>query len=81
MSYDISTSKNPDFRHWNYQQFDLENLSDEECKAGFSFYKNDNHFLKEALHIPDEVIFSNRLVVSRVKAIRYYLSDFHILFI
>ena len=57
MSYDHNTSKNSDFRNWNYQQFDIENLGDEECKTEFRFYKNDTHFLKEALHIPDEVIF------------------------
>ena len=51
MLYNHNTSKNPDFPYSNYQQFDLENLSDEECKAEFCFYKNDIYFLKEALHI------------------------------
>ena len=51
MLYDHNISKNPDFSYGNYQQFDLENLSDE-----FRFYKNDIYFLKEAIHIPDEVI-------------------------
>ena len=31
-------SKHPDFTYWNYQQFELENLSDEECNAEFCFY-------------------------------------------
>ena len=51
MLYNHNTSKNPDFPYSNYQQFDLENLSYEECKAEFCFYKNDIYFLKEALHI------------------------------
>ena len=38
-------------------------------KQSFVFYKSDIYFLKEALHIPDEVIFSNRLVVSGVEAV------------
>ena len=40
MLYDHNTSKNPDFTYWNYQQFDLEDLSHEKCKAEFRFYKN-----------------------------------------
>ena len=57
MSYDHNTSKNSDFPNWNYQQFDIKNLADEECKTEFCFYKNDTYFLKDTLHIPDEVIF------------------------
>ena len=76
MLYYLNTSKNPNFPYWNYQLFDLKNLSDEERKAEFRFYKNDIHFLKEALHFPDEVIFSNRLVVSRVEAVSILLKGF-----
>ena len=57
MLYYHNTSKNPDFPNWNYQQFDSEDLSDEECKAEFCFYKNDICFHKEALYMSDEVIF------------------------
>ena len=53
MLYDHNISKNPG----NFQQFDLENLSDEEYESEFRFYRNDIYFLKEAIHIPDEVIF------------------------
>ena len=76
MLYDHNTSKNSDLSYWNYQQFDLENSSDEECKAEFRFYKNDIYFLKEALHISDEVIFSNRLVVSGIEAVFTLLERF-----
>ena len=77
MLYNLKTSKNPDFLYWDYQQFDLESLSDEKCKAEFRFYKNDIYFLKEALHIPDEVILANRLVISGVEAVSTLLS-YHI---
>ena len=76
MLYDHNTSKNPDFPYWNYQQFDLEDLSHEKCKAEFRFYKNTICFLKEALHIPREVIFSNRLLVSGVEAVSILLKRF-----
>ena len=29
--YDINTSKNIDFPYWNYNKFELDNLTDEEC--------------------------------------------------
>ena len=57
MLYDHNIPKNSDFSYGNYQQFDLENLSDEEYESEFCFYRNDIYFLKEAIHIPDEVIF------------------------
>ena len=57
MLYDHNISKNPDFSYGNYQQFHLENLSDEEYESEFRFYKNGIYFFKEAIHIPDEVIF------------------------
>ena len=57
MLYDHNISKNSDFSYGNYQQFDLENLSDEEYESEFRFYRNDIYFLKEAIHISDEVIF------------------------
>ena len=64
MLYNLNTSKNPDFPYCNYQQFDLKNLSDEECKGNFRFRKNNIYFLEEALHISDDVIFSGVEAVS-----------------
>ena len=55
MLYNLNSSKNPDFPYWNYQKFELENLSDDEYKAEFRFYKNGIYFLKEALRIPKEI--------------------------
>ena len=74
MLHDPNTSKNPDFSYLNYQQFDL--LSGQECKAEFRFYKSNIYFVKEAWHIPDEVIFSNRLVDSGVEAVSILLKRF-----
>jgi len=39
--YDLNKSKDPDFPYWLYDQFDLDKLSDDECKARFRFFKND----------------------------------------
>jgi len=35
--YDINSSKNPDFPYWQYDTFDLENLTEAECWAEFRF--------------------------------------------
>ena len=35
------TSKNPDFPYWNYDRFELDLLTDDECKAQFRFYRDD----------------------------------------
>ena len=60
--YNINKSKNPDLPYWKYDNFDLENLTDDEYQAEFRFYKNVIYFIQEALQIPDEIIFSNRFV-------------------
>lgn len=33
--YDMNRSTNPDFLYWNYDDFDLDLLSDDECRANF----------------------------------------------
>ena len=74
--YDINSSKNPDFPYWRYQKFDLDNFSDEECKAEFRFLKNDIYLLQEALQIPDRVVCYNRLVVPGVEATCIFLKRY-----
>lgn len=35
--YDANRSKNPDFPHWNYERFELDELTNSECNAEFRF--------------------------------------------
>ena len=35
--YDVTRPKNPDVPYWRYPKFDLEGMSDDECKAEFRF--------------------------------------------
>ena len=53
--YDVNSSKNPDFPYWNYQQFDLDLMTDAECFTEFRFYRNDIYRLVDALAIPNEI--------------------------
>ena len=39
--YDINTAKSPDLPYWNYDPFDLDEMSDDECKCEFRFLRND----------------------------------------
>ena len=74
--YDINTSKNPDFPYWTYEKFQLDNLTDDECKAEFRFLKNDIFELAEVLHIPEEVTTYNRVKVDGLEALCIFLKRF-----
>ena len=46
-------SENLEFPYWKYGRFDLDSMTDDECKAEFRFYKNDIYLLGEVHDIPD----------------------------
>ena len=50
--YEMFPSKNPNFPYDEYSRFDLDNMSEAECKAEFRFHKKDLPVLAEALQIP-----------------------------
>ena len=39
--YDLNTSKKLDYPYWTYSVFDLETITDNECRSYFRFYKAD----------------------------------------
>ena len=49
--YNLNTSKNFDYHYWNYNRFDLNNWSDEECRGDLRFYKADVYRLFEELNL------------------------------
>ena len=74
--YDCHKSTNPEFPHWNYDKSDLDEKSNDECKAEFCFYKEDIYKLSEQLQLPNEITTYNGLVVASVPALRMYLKLF-----
>ena len=74
--YDLNRSKNLDYPYWNYQKFDLEQLTDDECWSEFRFLKRDIYKLQEVLNIPDEIITYNRLNVDGIEALCLFLERF-----
>ena len=74
--YDCYKSTNPEFPYWNYDRFELDDKSNDECEAEFRFYREDTYKLAEQLQLPDEITTYNGLVVASVPALCMYLKRF-----
>ena len=62
--YDLNSSKNLDVPYWRYDNFDLDTLTDAECKSEFRFLKHDIYTLLEVLNPPGEkIVCENRFYV------------------
>ena len=72
----MNRSKNPDFPYWNYERFELDELTNAECNAEFRFYKNDIYKLADALQLSDEFVTYNGLIVKSVPVLCIYLKRF-----
>ena len=55
--YDLNSSKNLDLPYWRYDNFDLDTLTDAECKSEFRFLKHDIYTLLEVLNSPGRKSF------------------------
>ena len=73
---DCHKSTNPEFPYWNYDRFDLDEKSNDECKAELRFYREDIYKLAEQLQLPDEITTYTGLVVASVPALYMYLKRF-----
>ena len=61
---------------WNHERFDLERITDDECKLEFLFLKNDIYALYGALDIPDEIVCCNGFKVSGICGLCVLLKRF-----
>ena len=52
--YDLNSSRNLNIPYWQYPNFDLDNMQDDECISEFRFVKNDMYGLFDVLGIPEE---------------------------
>ena len=71
--YDCHKSTNPEFLYWNYDRFDPDKKSNDECKAEFRFYREAIYKLTEQLQLPDEITTYNGLVVASVPALCMFI--------
>ena len=74
--YDLNVSKNPDLPYWSYEKFELDNLTDDECKAEFRFLKNDIYQVAEVMRVPEEIFTYNRVKVDGIEALCIFLRRF-----
>ena len=76
MLYDIYSTKNPDIPYWSYTKFDLDDMSDDECKCEFRFLRSDVYRLVDVLQLPQEIFCFNGLKVNSVEALSIFLKRF-----
>ena len=74
--YDFNTSKNLDIPYWKYEKFELDSLSDDECKSEFRFLKHDIYALLDVLNLPDKITCQNRFFVYSDEALCLLLRRF-----
>ena len=74
--YDLNSSENLEFPYWKYGHFDLDAMTDDECKAEFRFFKNDIYLLGEVLDIPDIMKCPNGILVDGTEALSVLLKCF-----
>ena len=67
--YEMFMSKNPNFPYHEYSRFDLDNMSEPECKAEFKFNKNDLPVLAEALQIPPSFKLNQGSIVDGMEGL------------
>eukprot|EP00112_Aurelia_sp_Birch-Aquarium-sp1_P018234 Seg4324.1 transcript_id=Seg4324.1/GoldUCD/mRNA.D3Y31 product="hypothetical protein" protein_id=Seg4324.1/GoldUCD/D3Y31 len=74
--YDINTAKSPNLPYWIYDPFDLDEMSDDECKCEFRFLRSDVYRLIEAMYLPDTFTCYNGLKFEAVEGICVFLKRF-----
>ena len=74
--YDINSSKNCDIPYWKYDSFDLDKMTDDECKAEFRFLKNDIYALTDILQLPDEIVCYNDTKTTSTEGLCMLLKQF-----
>ena len=67
--YEDLKPQNPEFPYFQYDEFNLDNLSEDECLAEFRFRKTDIRTLKNVLHLPDVIRCQQRTVCDSTEAL------------
>ena len=67
--YDLNSSENLEFPYWKYGRFDLDSMTDDECKTEFRFFKNDIYLLGEVLDIPDIMKCPNGVLITHFQKV------------
>ena len=76
MLYYLHTSKNLGYPYWSYNEFDLENWTDAECRSELRFLKGDLYRLFEVFDIPEKITCYNRSKFSGLEGFCLFLKRF-----
>ena len=64
------------FLYWQHICFELDLLTDAECKSEFKFYRNGIYRLAKVLNTPDQIICYNRSKLDGIEAFYIILKRF-----
>ena len=74
--HDLNRSKNLDLPYHSYEKFDLDSLSEDECKSEFRFDKRDIYRLCDVFEIPEEIRCYNGMVFNKEEALCIFLKRY-----
>ena len=74
--YDINKSMNLDLPFWSYENFDLDQLNEDECRSEFRFLSGDIYRMADASGFPAEFTCYNGVTVGSIGAICIFLKKF-----
>ena len=74
--YKLNRSKNLDLPYHNYEKFDLDSVSEDECKSEFKFDKRDIYRLCDVFEIPEVIRCYNGKVFDKEEALCIFLKRF-----
>ena len=74
--YDLNRSKNLDLPYHSYEKFNLDSLSEDECKSEYRFYERDIYRLCHVFEISEEIRCYNGMVFDKKEALCIFLKRF-----
>ena len=74
--YELNRTRNPPFPYWKYDPFDLNQMTEAECKAEFRIQKQDISRLAEALQIPERFTCPQGTIVDGTEGLCMLLKRF-----
>ena len=76
MLEDINTLKNKELPYYNYNYFELDKLSEDECLVEFRYLQNNVYQLAEVVSLSEEMKCYKEVKVDEMAALCLYLKAF-----
>ena len=69
LEFENRPKPNLEIPYLQYEKFNLDEMTNDECKGEFRFEKRDFFYLQEIFHFPEEIVTYNRIRVDTTEAI------------